>query len=58
MTAAVPTTCAEFAAQRAGAEARCDASAATDAHVLLRRHLRRDHWGGPTPAGSSGSCRI
>ncbi|RPE41706.1 hypothetical protein EDD90_4797 [Streptomyces sp. Ag109_O5-1] len=39
------TACAEFAAQRAGAEARCDASAATDAHVLLRRHLRRDHWG-------------
>lgn len=37
--------CAEFAGQRADAGARCDASAATDADVLLRRHLRRDHWG-------------
>ncbi|MGW4912497.1 DUF7848 domain-containing protein [Streptomyces sp. NPDC004270] len=37
--------CAEFAAQREAAEARSDASAVTDATVLLRRHLRRDHWG-------------
>ncbi|MGW7541377.1 hypothetical protein ACWGKQ_09680 [Streptomyces sp. NPDC054770] len=38
-------TCTEFAAQRAAAEARFDASAATDTDVLLRRHLRQDHWG-------------
>ncbi|MER7841306.1 hypothetical protein ABTY98_36855 [Streptomyces sp. NPDC096040] len=37
--------CAEFAAQREDAAARSDASTATDAAVLLRRHLRRDHWG-------------
>ncbi|MEU9447098.1 hypothetical protein [Streptomyces sp. NPDC048277] len=40
--------CAEFDARRADAGARSDASAATDAIVLLRRHLRRDHWG-PRP---------
>ncbi|MGW7419693.1 DUF7848 domain-containing protein [Streptomyces sp. NPDC054813] len=37
--------CAEFAGKRERAAARSDASAATDADVLLRRHLRRDHWG-------------
>ncbi|MFE5036439.1 hypothetical protein [Streptomyces sp. NPDC056683] len=37
--------CAEFAARRKAAEASFDASAATDVDVLLRRHLRRDHWG-------------
>ncbi|MEU9975937.1 hypothetical protein [Streptomyces sp. NPDC051014] len=37
--------CAEFAGRRGQAAARSDASAVTDADVLLRRHLRRDHWG-------------
>ncbi|MFG3025929.1 hypothetical protein ACGFZQ_46855 [Streptomyces sp. NPDC048254] len=38
-------SCAEFAGQREQAEARSDASGTTDSAVLLRRHLRRDHWG-------------
>ncbi|MGY5048496.1 hypothetical protein ACWDE0_23205 [Streptomyces sp. 900105755] len=37
-------TCAQFAARRKAAEAGFDASAVTDVVVLLRRHLRRDHW--------------
>lgn len=40
-------TCAEFAGRREAAEAGADASGSTDAAVLLRRHLRGDHWGTP-----------
>ncbi|OII70567.1 hypothetical protein [Streptomyces sp. CC77] len=35
--------CLELAAQRAEARFRCDSSAATDANVLLRRHLGEAH---------------
>ncbi|WP_063741894.1 hypothetical protein [Streptomyces yerevanensis] len=36
-------TCTELAIRRDDARARCNRSAETDANVLLRHHLRRDH---------------
>ncbi|MFK8847745.1 hypothetical protein [Streptomyces sp. Ac-502] len=36
-------TCAALAAQRAEARARFDASAQTDADVLMRQHQRSEH---------------
>ncbi len=36
-------TCTALAAQRAEARARFDASAQTDANVLMRQHQRREH---------------
>lgn len=36
-------TCAALAVQRAQARARFDASAQTDANVLMRQHQRREH---------------
>ncbi|WP_158706398.1 MULTISPECIES: hypothetical protein [Streptomyces] len=36
-------TCTALAAQRTEARARFDASAQTDANVLMRQHQRREH---------------
>ena len=37
-------TCTELAIRRDDARAWCDRSAETDADVLLRRHLRAEHY--------------